>query len=70
MGIRSYRRHSSSQSNTDIIWVQGLSPLSDRILADIWSHVSSVACTGQMSVVQAICDNWVNMTNNMTEVTL
>ena len=46
MGIRSYRRYSSSQSNTDIIWVQGLSPLSDRILTDIWSHVSFVACTG------------------------
>ncbi len=58
MGIRSYRHHSSSQSNTDKILVQGLSPLSDRILTDIFSHVSSVACTGQMSVVQAICDNW------------
>ena len=48
-----------SEGNTDIILVQGLSPLSDRILADIWFHVSSVACTGQMFVVQAICDNWV-----------
>ena len=59
MGIRNYHRHSSSQSNTDIILMQGLSPLSDRILTDIWFHVSSVACTGQMSEVQAICDNWV-----------
>ncbi len=54
MGIRSYRRHSSSRSNIDIILVQGRSPLSDHILTDIWSHVSSVVCTGQMSVMQAI----------------
>ncbi len=69
MGIRNYHRHSSSQSNTDIILVQGLSLLSDHILTDIWSHVSFVACTGQMSVVQAICDNWVNVTNYVAEVT-
>ena len=59
MGIHSYRRHSSSQSNTDIILVQGQSPLSDHILIGILFHVSSVACTGQMFVTQAICDNWV-----------
>ena len=59
MGIRNYLRHSSSQNNTDIILAQGLSPLGDHILTDIWSHVSSVACTGQKFAVQAICDNWV-----------
>ncbi len=58
-----------TQSNTDIILVQGLSLLSDHILTDTLSHVNFVACTDQMSVVRAICDNWVNVTNDVAEVT-
>ena len=56
MGIHNYRRHSSSRSNTDIIVVLRLSPLSDRRLTGIWSHVSYAVCIDSMSVMPAIYD--------------
>ena len=56
MRIRNYHRRSSSQSNTDIILVLRLSPLSDHRLTGIWSHVSYDVCIDPMSVMPAIYD--------------